>query len=289
MNGFKIITDSASDLDDGFLSENDIGVVPFYITADGNAYCKDKVEITSQEFYKVQRESKKFYKTSLPSVQDYLDEFNKYASDVDIICFCLSSKLSGSYQSAVNAANIIKDEHPERVIVVIDSQTASLGIGMKIKQAVLCRGRGMTAVQAEGYLLQNVAYIALTVDTLEYLQRGGRIGKVQALAGELLNIRPIIQMVGGELVPHSKMRGRGKAVARLLEILDEAVGADLPGYVVAVAHSDCEEEARALRDQIEQKYGIFGKVDIVEIGVVIGAHTGPSVLAISYLRNLSEG
>ena len=285
MSSFKIITDSASDLPGDFLQQHDIGVVPFYITIDGNTYLKDQVEITVQEFYRIQRERKQFFKTSLPSVQDYVDEFNKYAKQRDILCFCLSSKLSGSSQSAINAANIVKDEHLGRNVVVIDTLSASLGYGFKIMEAVKCRDKGMTLDQTVQAVSKYRSDILLAVDTLEYLQMGGRIGKAQALAGGLLNIKPIIKVVDGVLTPQTKVRGRSKVVPKLLELLDEAVGANASDYSIGVMHTDCLKDAEAFRDQIEAKYDIKGKVKIVDVGLVIGVHVGPKILALTFLKN----
>ena len=285
MSSFKIITDSASDLPGDFLQQHDIGVVPFYITIDGNTYLKDQVEITSQEFYKIQRERRQFFKTSLPSVQDYADEFNKYAQQTDILCFCLSSKFSGSSQSAINAANIIMDEHPGRNIVVIDTLSASLGYGFKIIEAMKCRDKGMTLDQTVQAVSKHRSEIFLAVDTLEYLQMGGRIGKAQALAGGLMNIKPIIRVVDGALTPQAKVRGRSKVVPKLLEILGEGVGAAVSDYSVGIMHSDCIEDAKAFRDQIEAKFGIKDKVRIADVGIVIGVHVGPQVLALTFLKN----
>ena len=288
MNCFKIITDSASDLTREFLQASDIVVVPFYITVDGNTYLKDQIEITSQEFYKIQRERKQFFKTSLPSVQDYADEFNKYATQTDILCFCLSSKLSGSSQSAINAANIVMEENKGRKIVVIDSLSASLGYGFKIIEAMKCRDKGMTLDQAVQAISKYPSEVSLMVDTLEYLQMGGRVGKASALAGGLLNIKPIIRVVEGALSPHSKVRGRVKGFNALLQILDEGVGANPTDYIIGVMHTDCLEDAETFRDQIEDKYGIKGKVRLEEVGLVIGVHVGPAVMAIAYHKNNPE-
>jgi len=288
LSNFKIITDSASDLPSEFLRQNDIGVVPFYITVDGNTYLKDQIEITSKEFYTIQRERKQFFKTSLPSVQDYADEFNKYDKNMDILCFCLSSKLSGSSQSAVNAANIIMEEHPGRKVVVIDTLSASLGYGFKIMEAIKCREKGMTFDQTVQAVSKYRSDVSLAVDTLDYLQMGGRIGKAQALAGGLLNIKPVIKMADGALMPQAKVRGRAKVMSKLLEIMDEAFGANPSEYSVGVMHTDCPEDAAAFRDQVEAKFGIKGQVTVVEVGLVIGVHVGPQVLAISYLKKNPE-
>jgi len=270
------------------LQEQNIGVVPFYVTVDGDNYLKDQIEITSREFYKIQRERKQFFKTSLPSVQDYIDEFSKYADASDILCFCISSKLSGSSQSAENAAKAIMEEHPGRRVIVIDSLNASLGYGLKILEAIKCRDDGKSLDETVKAVSAHRAVTALMVDTLDYLRMGGRIGKASALAGGLLNIKPIIKVVDGSLSPHSKARGRVKGLAALLDILDEGIGGDPAAYTIGVMHADCPEDAETFRDQIEQKYGIPGKVRLADVGLVIGVHVGPAVIAISFVRNNPE-
>ena len=276
----KIVTDSASDLLPEFVREHDIGVVPFSVTADGEKYLKDGIDINASEFYKMQRETKHFFKTSLPSMQDYLDEFNKHPG-IDILCFCLSSKFSGSYQSAVNAAREAMEDG-SRKVVVVDTLSASMGYGIKIMDAVELRAQGKGAEEIAAAVMQEPSSICLTVDTLEYLQRGGRIGKVSAFAGSLLNIKPIIQLVDGELTPHSRVRGRKRALSTLEEIFEKETGGAYSQYRVGILHSDCHDEADEFVRHINTKYGV--EAFLQELGLVIGVHIGPSLIAMLFAK-----
>lgn len=289
MSTFKIITDSASDLTNEFMQANDIGMVTFYITADGETYLKDRVEITAQDFYRMQNEKKQFFKTSLPSVQDYIDEFSKCAPDMDILCFCLDSKLSGSYQSAVNAANIMTEENPNRKIVVIDTQLASLGMAFKIEEAIICRERGKTAEETAEILGKYTSAISIAIDDLDYLVMGGRIGKFQAFAGGLLNVKPFVKVVEGDgkLEPQCKVRGRNKVLPMLVSIIDEKIGENPANYRLGIMHagSDLAEE---FREMLEEKYNKKGEVQMVDVSLVISAHVGPKALAMCCHRHMDS-
>jgi DegV family protein with EDD domain len=261
-----------------------VDVVPFYVTADGKTYLKDQLEITTADFYRQQRQSKVFFKTSLPSVQDYLDVFRKYAPERDILCLCLSSGLSGSFSSASTAAQMLREEHPGCNIVALDTQNASMGQGWKVLEAARCSAKGHTPDSAVQLLAKNAAHIVLAIDDLEYLLMGGRISKVTAFAGGLLHIKPLIKLQGGVLLPHARARGRAKVVSALMQVLETGIGAQPTDFYVSVIHSDAASDAEALKEKVVARFGNAADTTITEVGLVIGAHIGPAVLAVSYLR-----
>ena len=289
MSTFKIITDSASDLTNEFMQEHDIGMVTFYITKDGTTYLKDRVDITAQDFHKIQREKKQFFKTSLPSVQDYIDEFSKCDPSTDILCFCLSSKLSGSYQSAMNAANIMMEENPDRKIIVIDTQLASLGMKFKIQEAIACRDRGMSAEETAEALKKHTSAISIAIDDLDHLLAGGRIGRFQAFAGGLLNVKPFVKVVEGDggLIPQCKVRGRGKVVPMLVNIIEEKMDGNPENYRIGIMDSG-SEYAPELLEMIETKFNKKGEVEVVDVSLVISAHVGSGAIAICCHRNMDS-
>jgi DegV family protein with EDD domain len=284
LSGFKVISDSACDLPSHVLSEHEIDIVPFYVTADGKSYLKDQVEITTSDFYRQQRTGKVFFKTSLPSVQDYLDVFRKYVGESDILCLNLSSGLSGSHQSAATAAQMIREEYPERTVIALDTQNASIGQGWKVLEAARCSAKGHIPQQVVELLSKNAAHIVLAVDDLDYLLMGGRISKVTAFAGGLLHIKPLIKLQGGVLLPHGRARGRSKAISALMQVLEDGIGAEPSAYHVSVIHSDCAADADLFRAKVEEHFKSAGDVTITEVGLVIGAHIGPAVIAVAYLR-----
>ena len=143
MSDFRIVSDSSCDLPGEIIKKYDIDIVPFYVSFDGQTYYREGVDISNHEFYHKLIVEKKFSRTSLPSVQDYIDVFHRRLADgKDVLCFCISGKFSGSIQSAANAANILKDEFPDREIIIIDTLSISTGQGLQINQAAQLRSLG---------------------------------------------------------------------------------------------------------------------------------------------------
>ena len=215
MSDFVILSDSSCDLPDSVVNEYNIELIPFYVSFDQNTYYKERVELTIRDFYNTLRKKNVFPKTSLPSVNDYMKIFTSYIREnKGIICFCLTSKFSGSYQAAVNAKNILLEEYPDAKIEVINSIQATAGQGLIVLQAAKMQkaGYSMEDTVRKIEILKETARITFFVDTLEYLEKGGRIGKVSALIGGVLNFKPLIVVKEGELIPYGKIRGRKKAL-----------------------------------------------------------------------------
>ena len=287
MSNFKIISDTSCDIPKELVEEYDIGLVPFNITFDGGAtYLKEGIDIDSDELCEKMQGKDVFPKTSLPSVMDYTDAFKPHLLDGrDVFCVCLSSKFSGSYQSAVNAAEMLLEEFPERKIKVVDSLLATFLQGLLVIDVAEYRkeGKGVDEIfdLVESYKNEGFAY--LTVDTLEYLQKGGRIGKAAALAGGILNIKPIIVLEHGALSPHSKARGRKKALAEVVELTANFLKGKENEYRAWVLSSGFEEDAKAMADLMQEKgVPVLG---IGKIGATITVHGGPGVTGIVVLRN----
>ena len=286
MAPIKVFTDSSSDLSLAYYEENGVSFVPFYATFDKQLYRKEHVELPVPEFYRILRETKAFPSTSLPTVTDYEEAFTPYLDQgFDVICLCLTSLFSGSYQCAATAVEELRDKYPERRIAAIDSIQASSGQGLLLAEIVRMRDAGLPfdEILARIDALKSNARVFFTIDSLEYLQKGGRIGKVSALAGTLFNIKPIIVMRDGELHPDAKVRGRSKAIERVLEMAKSYAGADIGKYLCAVIHSDCYDEAVNFQRLAEQA-GFIVTHGIQTLGVTIGAHTGPSVLGLALVK-----
>jgi len=288
MSNFKILSDTSCDLSQELLEKYDIGLVPFYITFDGGAtYVKDRVEISLEEFYdKLSVKGAELPKTSLPSVMDYADKFRPYLEDGrDVFCVCITSEFSGSYQSAVNAAEMLLEEFPERKIKVLDSRLVAFLQGLIVMDIAEYRNEGKSI--DEVYDLVNSykddSYIYLTVNTLENLQRGGRIGKASALAGGLLNIKPIIAFEDGALHPHSKVRGRKKSLTEVVDLTAEFLRGKESEYRVWVLSSRFEDDAQFMASYAKEKgIPIAG---IGKIGVAVTIHGGLGVIGIIMMKN----
>jgi len=287
MNNFKILSDTSCDIPKEMAKKYDIDLVSFNITFDGGAtYLKEGIDIGSDELCERMLGKDVFPKTSLPSVMDYTDAFKPYLLDGrDVFCVCLSSKFSGSYQSAVNAAQMLLEEFPERKIKIVDSLLATFLQGLLVIDVAEYREEGKDIDEifdlVESYKKEGFAY--LTVDTLEYLQKGGRIGKVTALAGGILNIKPIILLEDGALSPHSNARGRKKSLAEVVELTANFLKGKESKYRAWVLSSGFEEDAKIMAELMAEKgVPVLG---IGKIGATITVHAGPGVAGIVILRN----
>ncbi len=282
---FKIVSDGSCDLPDGLQKKYDITVVPFYVTFDGAKYYKEGVDISVKEFYNVLTSQVVYPKTSLPSVSDYMDAFRPaLVAGEDVLCFCITSKFSGSIQSAINAKNIALEEFPGRTIEVIDSTLCTFAEGTLVLEACRLRENGSSLSETVEVInvVKHLHKAYFTVDSLEYLQRGGRIGRVSSFAGSILNIKPIIVLEKGELHPISKVRGRKKAMSEILNIIDREIGGAYNKYNFNVIHSEEPGDADYFIDYLQNTKKAAVLHSPIEIGITVGTHIGPTVVGIIY-------
>ena len=287
MASYKIISDTACDLYPSFMDNETVPRVPFYVTFDREHYEKEIAEISVDEFYRRIIEDKTYPSTSCPTIPDYTAVFEPCLKDgLDIICFCISSLFSGSYQSAVNAANIILESYPERRIQVIDSVQAAGGIGLLVYQSQKMLEAGYTFDETVSVIerMKHDTHINFTVGTLDFLQHGGRIGKTKALAGTLFNVKPIIVMEEGELFPVENVRGMKKAIKTIIDKTAKEIEGHENEYLVTAFFAS--EYTSAMDPILEHfntdKYNYIP--DMCRIGVTIGSHTGSVLYAIAYQK-----
>lgn len=297
---FHIISDGSCDLPVELVKEKNITVVPFYVSFDDTHYLKENVDIGVREFYRQMVERKGVYpKSSMPSAQDYVEVFQPYAKEgIPVICICITTKFSGSMQSAVSARDIVLESWPDAKIQVIDSTVDTVLQGQFVLEAAAMRDRGMgyeeTAARLEE--IKGTGRIFFTVGNMEYLQHGGRIGKVAAVAGSVLGIRPIITLKQGEIFPSGIGRGRKhtteKALGLLLDYLAEG-GKKAEDYSIVVGFGYDEEEGAAFRDHALEVlrgkgYGVKD-IPLFQIGATIGVHTGPYPLGFGVIERGIHG
>lgn len=298
---YKIIADGAADLGSQGAKDCDVDVVPFYVSFDQETYQKEIVEVDIREFYqKMIDYPKVFPKTSMPSVQDYMDAFEPYAkAGVPIICICITAKFSGSYQSAVTAAGMVQEAYPDAVITVIDSTLNTVLEGMFVREAVRMKRDGMSYEDTVARLhkMRETGRILFTVGGMSYLVHGGRVGKLMGLAASTLNIRPLITMKDGEIFPSGIARSRKKSRDKVLEMICahfKESGEQAEQYVVNVGYGYDYEEAVLFQEQVCRALAECSKnagsnekemqVEIHQIGATVGVHTGPYPIGVGILK-----
>ena len=286
MRDYVIMTDSCCDLTDQMARDLELEVLPLTMHMDGQDYPNDLAgtAISNQEFYKRIRAGK-LATTSAVNVGQFQDAMRRVLeSGRDIVCVCFSSALSTTYQSAVIAAEDLRAEFPEAEIHVVDALSASLGQGLLLYLAVEQKRKGLTAAELAKWVEDNRLTVChwFTVDDLNFLKRGGRVSATTALLGTMLSIKPIMHTSDeGKLVPVSKARGRKAAIAALLDKI-EALGIHPEKQTMFICHADCEEDAKAVAQTIQDRFGT-PTVHINYIGPVIGSHTGPNTMGIFFV------
>lgn len=279
----KIITDSASDIPKGVVEEFDLHVIPTPIVIDEKDYFDGKT-IFPEEFYNVLRTGKDIKTYHINSVMFY-ENFLPYAKNGDeVIYICFSTGIAGTFNAANIAKSELAEEYPDFKLTIIDSKCASLGFGLVTYYALRMQKAGASTeeiIEAIQWHCDHMDHI-FTVKTLEYLLKGGRLSKTSALAGSLLDIKPIIEINDeGALLPIEKVRGRHKSLKRLVDLVGER-GKDLKNQVIGVVHGDDAETMEAVKDKLKDKYGCENFLDSY-VGCAIGAHTGPGIIGIIYL------
>lgn len=272
----KLVTDSTSDLPESLVRKHGVTVVPLYVHF-GEEVLRDGVDIWSSEFYYKLENSGVLPHTSQPSPGDFLQVYDELTKDgSEVVSVHLSRQLSGTCQSADLAVEMLNRPG----VTVVDSASASLGLGLVVLEAArkAAAGAGREEVAETARRAAQRVVLFFVVDTLEYLQKNGRIGRASALLGSLLNIKPILTLADGVVTPVEKVRGKGKALGTIFELLRQKVG-DKPARF-AVLHGDRPDEAAALADRVKQEFRCVDPVVVGDIGPVIGTHVGPGTLGI---------
>lgn len=290
----RIISDGSCDLGEKLTAARDITVVPFYVSFDGITYKKEMVELDVREFYqKMVDNPTVFPRTSMPSVDDYYRVFETSAKDGEqVICICITAKFSGSMQSAVTAADMILEGYPDARITVIDSTFDTVLQGLYVLEACRLRDLGWEYGRMVSRLenIRESGRIFFTVGSIDYLKHGGRIGKLAALAGSTLKIKPIITLKEGEIFNSGIVRNRQKSMKKVEERLKAFIEERniRPGeYSFCIGYGYDYEEACQFRDMLaalaKERLGI-DEIMVHQIGATIGVHTGPYPLGVGIVK-----
>lgn len=288
MGNYQIFTDATADLLPALLAGlPSVEIIPMQVEIGGTEYTYGSPEgITATEFYRLQKAGN-FAATSQINPTIYFQRFEPWLRQgTDILYLCFSSGLSGTYQSAVLAAEELQAEYPERKIICIDTLAASTGEGFLVRETAKMQAKGLAIDELAGWVEMHKLKVChwFTVDTFTHLKHGGRVSATAAAMGTALQIKPLLHVdEQGKLQAVEKPRGRKKAIAAQLARLEQGWTPEL-GKTVLIGHADDPEAAAILKGQVLEKFP-DAEIQISDIGPIIGAHTGPGALTLFYWGN----
>lgn len=276
-----VVTDSTSCLAQDDLAEYGIEVVPLRVTLGHRTAVDDGVDVTPADVTRALRQ-KFAVRTSRPTPDEFAAAFQRQLDGgaSHVVSVHISAALSGTWEAATLAAQ----DFPHGVVRVVDSRSTAMGLGYAVLAAARRARDGGSPAQVQGAAVATVdgTRTMFYVDTLEYLRRGGRVGNASALFATTLAVKPLLQMVEGQIVPLEKVRTSSRAVARLVELTVRAAG-NAP-VAVAVHHLAAAERAASVQEQLRDAIPDLRESRVAELGAVIGAHLGPGVLGIVVVR-----
>lgn len=271
----RIITDSTCEAPAEVLHHPCVTVVPLSVVF-GQEALRDGLEITREQFWDRLPKSNPLPTTSQAAPSDFLSLFESFTEAGDeVIALPLSGKLSGTLSSAI----IAYESHPGWPVEVVDSKSVSIGLGLLVQAAVKMVDAGATRAEIVARLLalRETVQIVFVLETLEYLQKGGRIGKAQAFMGTLLKFKPLLGIVEGEVVPLARVRSRAKALEAAQDLLLKGTSARGAAVQMAVTHALAPEEAWSLGAQLSKAFGT-PNFFVADLGPVLGVHVGPGTI-----------
>ncbi|APV45086.1 DegV family protein [Dehalogenimonas formicexedens] len=270
----KVVTDSTADIPSQLVKDLGIVVVPSYVIFGSKSY-RGGIDIAADEFYRKLLHEPVLPTTSQPTPQDFVEVYNQLAKEADgIISIHISSKLSGTINSAEHAKKLANVNCP---IEVIDTQNLTMALGLiVIAAARMTRaGKGLTEVADAVRKMVPSTRLLILFDTLEYLAKGGRIGKAKSMLGSILNVKPLLTLKEGEFVPATQAHSRTKGKEKLLEFLKNAKDIE----DLAIIYSTTPDEAKELAASITAIPQ--ARIIIAQVGPVLGVHSGPGALGIA--------
>ncbi|KPL07379.1 hypothetical protein AMJ86_04585 [bacterium SM23_57] len=284
MSNVAIVTDSCASIPESIMNKLSIHWVPYYIHR-GKEVLRDLVTITRKEFYNWLPTATELPKTASPGVGDYLQVYEKLASEdgvTEIVSIHMTSKGSGAYQAALSAKEIIAEKIPNLQIEIIDTLNVSMCHGWMAIEAArsALAGASISDVVDRVKSMIPITQMLQTADTLKYLYMGGRIGKAKHLVGSLLNIKPIISMKDGIIVPLGQARSRKRVYQLMVDKLEATVGKS-GGIKIAYVHAAALKEVERLKTMVEDRVTCVESI-ISELTPALGVHTGPGTAGFCY-------
>ncbi len=285
---FKIITDSATDLPKEIIDKYQLHVIPTPVTIDGTDYFDGKT-IFPEEFYRIQADGADI-KTYHINQYMFRENFEPYAKTGDeVLYLCFSTGIAGTFNAANLAKEELLEEYPDFKLTILDTKCASLGFGLVVEKALRMQANGAPKeliIEAAQYFCDHMEHI-VTVETLEYLYKGGRLSRTSAVLGGVLDVKPIIEVNDeGALVAFEKVRGRHKSLKRCVELVGER-GVELDKQIIGVVHGNDPKTCEQVCEVLMEKYHCRGIIKSW-VGCAIGAHTGPGIIGIVFLSASEE-
>lgn len=281
---YKILVDSSSDIPQSLIEKHNIRVIPIAIHFGEKEYL-DGIDMSSDEFYEKLTTEEEIPKTSQITPDRFAKIFEEELKENEhIIYIGISSKASGTYQSANIALDMLEDGLADRVSLV-DSKMLSMGIGMLaiIMAGQLEAGKALGDVLKDGEELKYKIEQLFSVNTLKYLKKGGRIKASSAAIGEVLNIKPILNVDEGITQTIGKVRGKKKVLSYMLDHMEATMDLDHTPFIT-VAHALVPKEASKLEEKIRERFNYQGDIIVADVGPIIGTHAGPGVIACMYVK-----
>ncbi len=289
----QVVTDSTADIPPELVREKNIVVAPLSIHFGETVY-KDGITVTPNSFYEMLKNSKVFPHTSPPSIGDFHQIFRQIVPDRDILCLFLSRKMSKTFENAMSVKEGNYDDYlrsrrrkhgssEELNIEMLDSRGVSLALGLLVLEAAEKVERGWPLERIVDYIrvTRDKIRTYFVVDTLEYLRRGGRIGKAKALLGSLLQFKPILGIQSGEVAPVTNVRGGKNAQQRVIQMIRKGLENPTAPIKLGVVHADAEKQVRRLKDLLDMNFNCR-KIVVSAIGPTVGTHCGPGTVAVTY-------
>ena len=285
---FKIITDSATDLPKEIIDKYQLHVIPTPVTIDGTDYFDGKT-IFPEEFYRIQADGADI-KTYHINQYMFRENFEPYAKAGDeVLNLCFSTGIAGTFNAANLAKEELLEEYPDFKLTILDTKCASLGFGLVVEKVLRMQANGAPKeliIEAAQYFCDHMEHI-VTVETLEYLYKGGRLSRTSAVLGGVLDVKPIIEVNDeGALVAFEKVRGRHKSLKRCVELVGER-GVELDKQIIGVVHGNDPKTCEQVCEVLMEKYHCRGIIKSW-VGCAIGAHTGPGIIGIVFLSASEE-
>jgi DegV family protein with EDD domain len=282
MTHVAVVTDSCASIPEDLLERLHIRTVAYYIHR-GEEILRDLVTVQREEFLRWLMTTRSLPTTACPGPSDYFEAYKQLASEGrgEIISIHMTSKGSGAYQAATIAQTMMRNEYPDVRIEVVDTQNVSLCQGWMVIEAARAAlaGLSLDRITASVKKMIPLTRMVQTADTLKYLYLGGRIGRAQQLVGSMLNIKPLIGMAEGVIVPLGRTHSRGQAYRQMADMVAETVGKGRAK--IAYVHAGAQREVEKIRDLVESRVEVVESF-IAELSPALAVHTGPGTAGLCY-------